>query len=86
MEYSTLRRINFKDKNSDKSENVVATGVSFVHKSQTYTVKAKKEVILAAGAFQSPQLLELSGIGNATILKNYGIKPLVDLPGVAETR
>ncbi|KAF8756714.1 alcohol oxidase, partial [Rhizoctonia solani] len=75
-------KINFKDKNSDKSENVVATGVSFVHKSQTYTVKAKKEVILAAGAFQSPQLLELSGIGNATILKNYGIKPLVDLPGL----
>ncbi|KAF8678635.1 GMC oxidoreductase [Rhizoctonia solani] len=77
-------KINFKDKNSDKPEKVVATGVSFVHKSQTYTVKAKKEVILAAGAFQSPQLLELSGIGNATILKNYGIKPLVDLPGVGE--
>ncbi|KAF8706722.1 GMC oxidoreductase, partial [Rhizoctonia solani] len=77
-------KINFKDKNSDKPEKVVATGVSFVQKSQTYTVKAKKEVILAAGAFQSPQLLELSGIGNATILKNYGIKPLVDLPGVGE--
>lgn len=36
------------------------------------------------GSFQSPQLLELSGIGNSTILKQYGITPLVDLPGVGE--
>ncbi|CAE6346970.1 unnamed protein product [Rhizoctonia solani] len=78
-------KVNFKDsKNNNKPENLVATGVSFVHKSQTYTVKAKKEVILAAGAFQSPQLLELSGIGNSTILQNSGVKPLIDLPGVGE--
>jgi choline dehydrogenase-like flavoprotein len=36
------------------------------------------------GTFQSPQLLELSGIGNSTILKNNGIKVLIDLPGVGE--
>ncbi|CCO35528.1 Choline dehydrogenase Short=CDH [Rhizoctonia solani AG-1 IB] len=78
-------KINFKDeKNNTKHENLVATGVSFVHKSKTYTVKAKKEVILAAGAFQSPQLLELSGIGNSTILEKNGIKTLIDLPGVGE--
>jgi choline dehydrogenase-like flavoprotein len=36
------------------------------------------------GAFQSPQLLELSGIGNSTILEKNGIKTLIDLPGVGE--
>ncbi|KAH7337843.1 alcohol oxidase [Rhizoctonia solani] len=78
-------KINFKDTgNSTKPGNLVATGVSFVHGLQTYTVKAKKEVILSAGTFQSPHLLELSGIGNAKILKKNGIKTLVDLPGVGE--
>ncbi|KEP45941.1 putative glucose-methanol-choline oxidoreductase [Rhizoctonia solani 123E] len=37
-----------------------------------------------AGTFQTPQLLELSGIGNTTILRQNGITPLVDLPGVGE--
>ncbi|CCO37094.1 hypothetical protein BN14_11245 [Rhizoctonia solani AG-1 IB] len=41
-------KINFDSKNKTKSGGLVATGVSFVHKSQTYTVKAKKEVILSA--------------------------------------
>ncbi|CAE7060958.1 unnamed protein product [Rhizoctonia solani] len=78
-------KINFKDTVSkNKTENLLATGVSFVHKSQSYTVGAKKEVIISAGAFQSPHLLELSGIGNSTILQNYGIKTLIDLPGVGE--
>ncbi|KDN38596.1 hypothetical protein RSAG8_09383, partial [Rhizoctonia solani AG-8 WAC10335] len=78
-------KINFKDTgNSNKTGNLVATGVSFVHKSQPYTVEAKKEVILSAGTFQSPHLLELSGIGNSTILQKNGIKTLIDLPGVGE--
>lgn len=38
----------------------------------------------ALGSYQSPQLLEQSGIGNSTILRQYGITPLVDLPGVGE--
>ncbi|KAH7337860.1 alcohol oxidase [Rhizoctonia solani] len=78
-------KINFKytvDRN--KTGNLVATGVSFVHQSKPYTVKAKKEVILSAGTFQSPQLLELSGIGNSTILQRNGINTLIDLPGVGE--
>ena len=36
------------------------------------------------GSFQTPQILELSGIGNPNILHKFGIKPLVDLPGVGE--
>ncbi|CAE6351120.1 unnamed protein product [Rhizoctonia solani] len=78
-------KINFRDtENSNKTGDLTATGVFFIHKSQSYTVKAKKEVILSAGAFQSPHLLELSGIGNSTILQSNGVKPLIDLPGVGE--
>ncbi|CAE6427441.1 unnamed protein product [Rhizoctonia solani] len=81
-------KINFKDAaGSDKTGSLVATGVSFVHGSQTYTVKAKKEVVLSAaplGTFQSPHLLELSGIGDSKLLEKYGIKTLIDLPGVGE--
>ena len=45
---------------------------------------ANKEVILAAGAVQSPQLLELSGIGQAELLQTHGIDLVHDLPGVGE--
>ncbi|CAE6515749.1 unnamed protein product [Rhizoctonia solani] len=75
-------KINFS--NTTVGGNHVATGVSFVAGSATHTVNVRKEVILSAGALQSPQLLELSGIGNSTILRQFGITPLVDLPGVGE--
>ncbi|KAH6654209.1 hypothetical protein BKA67DRAFT_564427 [Truncatella angustata] len=48
------------------------------------TITATKEVILSAGSIQSPQLLELSGVGNATVLSSAGITPVVELPGVGE--
>ncbi|KAI0647274.1 alcohol oxidase [Trametes meyenii] len=48
------------------------------------TLYVRKEVILSAGTIQTPQLLELSGIGNEAILKNLGIPTLVNLPGVGE--
>lgn len=48
------------------------------------TINARKEVILSAGSIQSPGLLELSGIGQAAVLKKAGIKQLLDLPGVGE--
>lgn len=61
-----------------------ATGVQYQHESQTKTATARKEVILAAGAYQSPKLLELSGIGDRAILERYGIPVVIDLPHVGE--
>ncbi|KDN44352.1 hypothetical protein RSAG8_05616, partial [Rhizoctonia solani AG-8 WAC10335] len=78
-------KINFSDTTSNnRTRNLVATGVTFVHQSHTYTVKARKEVIISAGTFQSPHLLELSGIGNPTILQRNDIRTLIELPGVGE--
>lgn len=45
---------------------------------------ASGEVLLSAGAIQTPQLLQLSGIGPASLLKSHGIPVVVDLPGVGE--
>lgn len=59
------------------------TGVRVSAKGQDRTIRAG-EVIVAAGAVQSPQLLELSGIGDAGRLKKLGISPVIDLPGVGE--
>jgi choline dehydrogenase len=46
--------------------------------------KASGEVLLSAGAIQSPQLLQLSGIGPAALLQKHGIPVVHDLPGVGE--
>ncbi|KAI0073789.1 alcohol oxidase [Panus rudis PR-1116 ss-1] len=67
------------------ADNIRATGVQFVSKdNKTYTVSASREVIVSAGSLKSPQVLELSGIGNADFLKRLGIEPIIDLPGVGE--
>jgi choline dehydrogenase-like flavoprotein len=47
-------------------------------------LSARKEVVLSAGSFQTPGLLELSGIGNSTVLKKLGIPVVKDLPSVGE--
>ncbi len=77
-------------------ENNRALGVEYLHGERLYrahfqpspgpgerrTICASKEVILAGGAFNSPQLLMLSGIGPREVLERFGIPVRVDLPGV----
>ncbi|KAI4271793.1 MAG: hypothetical protein L6R38_006771 [Xanthoria sp. 2 TBL-2021] len=65
--------------------HVSAKGVQFSSKAgKGQIVNVNKEVILSAGAFQSPQLLELSGIGSRNLLERLGIETVVDNPFVGE--
>jgi choline dehydrogenase len=59
-----------------------AVGVAYLHDGRPRAVNAAREVVLAAGAINSPQVLMLSGIGPADELTALGIHPVVDLPGV----
>jgi choline dehydrogenase-like flavoprotein len=66
-------------------DNIIsASGVQFIHKGERRMVKARKEVILAAGVFQSPKLLELSGIGDANVLQLRDIPLRINNPFVGE--
>jgi choline dehydrogenase-like flavoprotein len=59
-----------------------ADGVEYRHHGRVARAYGGRETILSAGAFNSPQVLMLSGIGPADHLKEHGIVPLLDLPGV----
>jgi choline dehydrogenase len=59
-------------------------GLQFVSENQPFTVTARKEIILAAGAIGSPQILQLSGIGNEKFLREREIPVVHHLPGVGE--
>ena len=61
-----------------------ATGVVYKQGGESFFARAKAEVILAAGAINSPQLLQLSGIGPAELLQSHGIDVQHHLPGVGE--
>jgi choline dehydrogenase-like flavoprotein len=68
------RRILFEDKR--------AAGVEYRQRGRLRTLRARREVILSAGAAQSPQLLMLSGIGDASMLRQFGIDVVAHLPEV----
>ena len=68
----------------DDGKGWVARGVRFAHGGREYTVRVEGEIILSAGSVQSPQLLELSGIGNREILEAAGIDVKVENPNVGE--
>ena len=58
------------------------TGVEVSTSRGRLTANAKHAVVLSAGAIGSPHILQLSGIGDAALLKQHGVAPVVDLPGV----
>jgi choline dehydrogenase len=58
--------------------------VEFAQDGVTRVVRARREVLLAGGAINSPQLLQLSGIGPGALLREHGIEVVHELPGVGE--
>ncbi|RDW64569.1 GMC family oxidoreductase [Aspergillus mulundensis] len=65
-------------------EGLNAVGVQVKTAGKRYTLRARKEVIISAGAFQSPQLLMVSGIGPRSTLEPLGITVIADSPGVGQ--
>jgi choline dehydrogenase len=65
-------------------KNGRTTGLTYLHRGKEQTVYADAEVIISAGAINSPRLLLLSGIGPTEELKAIGIQSLHDLPGVGK--
>lgn len=71
----------------------MAVGVQYIPNSRFHpntttevlTALARRLVVLSAGAFGSPAILERSGVGSREILDKVGVKQVVDLPGVGES-
>ena len=63
-------------------ESKAAVGLQYLSRGTLREVRARREVILTSGALNSPQLLMLSGVGDADALNKLGIAPLQHLPGV----
>lgn len=82
FEVTKAKKILFDD--NRKAVGVEITGSLGSVVSLPYTTSARKEVVLSAGAFQSPQLLIVSGIGSVSQLQRLGIPVLQDLPGVGQ--
>jgi choline dehydrogenase len=77
---SLVTKINFRNSDGD----LTASGVTFEKDGSVFTIDAKREVIVSGGAFNSPQLLELSGIGDAQLLRSLRIELIYDNPHVGE--
>lgn len=77
-----VQKIIVESKNDDKAK--VATGVCYKVNNKEFSIYADKEVLLSAGAFNSPQLLMLSGIGPKSELDAHGIPIIHELAGVGE--
>jgi choline dehydrogenase len=61
-----------------------AVGVEYLHGGHRRRALARREIVVAAGTFKSPQLLQLSGIGPGGVLRGAGVPVVADLPGVGE--
>jgi len=65
-------------------DGVRVTGVEYRHRGEAKTARANCEVLLCAGAINSPQLLQLSGIGSGELCRRFDIPLRADLPGVGQ--
>ncbi|SIO70291.1 choline dehydrogenase [Burkholderia sp. GAS332] len=65
-------------------EGTRATGIRYVQHGKEHEVRAHREVVLTAGALQSPQLLQVSGVGPAKLLNEFGIPVVANRAGVGE--
>ncbi len=65
-------------------ESKRAVGVEYRQHGQLFQARASGEVVLSGGAFNSPQLLQLSGVGPGDLLRAHGINVLNDMPGVGD--
>jgi choline dehydrogenase len=61
-----------------------ATGIEYLVENRKSSARANVEVIVASGAFNSPQLLQLSGVGPASLLRSHGIPVIADVSGVGD--
>src|SRR6202051_903782 len=59
-----------------------ARAVEYRQEGRVRTAKARKEILVSSGAYNSPQLLQLSGVGPADLLRKHGIDVVLDAPGV----
>ena len=83
------RRVNLRIEKNALATNVLlegtrAIGVAYTRRGRARQALARREVILSAGAINSPQLLQLSGVGSPTVLKDLGITVRHNLPGVGQ--
>jgi len=67
---------------SDRLKTAVGIGFVALSTGEHLVARASGEVILSAGSLQTPQLLELSGVGSPSLLSSFGIETVIDLPGV----
>ena len=65
-------------------EGTRAVGIEYAQHDAIHRVRARREVLLALGSINSPQLLQLSGVGPAALLREFGIAVVCDLPGVGD--
>jgi choline dehydrogenase len=83
------RRVNLRVETHARATRLVfddkrADGVIYRHRGEELTARARREILLCAGALQSPQLLQLSGIGAPSLLHRFGIPTVHELRGVGE--
>ncbi|KAF3067380.1 L-sorbose 1-dehydrogenase [Daldinia childiae] len=68
----------------DKGDRVIATGIQYNKGGKSENVTARKEILVTAGAINSPKLLELSGVGDKALLESLGINVVINNPCVGE--